>query len=54
LEFFFLLGWLRGHPRGSSSAICFGFGRGINSFSKIYARLVFNTAGFVFCARCLF
>jgi hypothetical protein len=33
--------WLRGHRRGSFSTTCFGFGRGINPFSKIYVWLVF-------------
>jgi hypothetical protein len=42
---------LRGHRRGSFSIICFGFGRGINPFSKIYVWLVFNTASFAFCRR---
>jgi hypothetical protein len=46
LEDFLLLGWLRGHPRGSSwwecsiSTIRFGFSRGVYPFGKIYVRFI--------------
>jgi hypothetical protein len=48
-----LLGWLRGHPRGSwwecsIPTTRFGFSRGIYPVGKIYVRRLLNTACFAF------